>query len=682
MRTRLRSRAAGLLLLAGLAAAQQQEEPVTFQVTSNLVVLNVTVKERSGRLLAGLKKEDFAVFEDGKPQAISVFEFQQLASDPLPPLEEGRLPAAPAPASGVVRYRDRRLVVLFFDLSGLAPADLIRVQNAARDFIRRKMTPSDLISIMTFSGRLRTAVEFTDDRPRLMNAIRGFGMAEGDSAAGPDEDSTPSEGADGFVVDDTEFNIFNTDRRLSALEQAARNLARRPEKKALVYFSSGAGKTGSENRAQLLSTVNAAVRANVAFYPVDARGLIAGAPAGGASQAAPKGMSSIFSGKAQTLLREKINSQQETLYTLAADTGGTALLDSNDLALGIRQAQEAISSYYILGYYSANPAQDGQFRKVRVEVGSQPRARLDYRPGYYAPKTFGHFTASERERQLEEALELGDPVTDLPLAAELHYFRLTPNRYFVPVALRLPGSRISLARKGSDEAGELEFIGRVTDAGGKAVASVRDTIRVKLGRTAAGGLTRGALQYDTGFTMAPGQYRFKFLVRENHTGRMGTFETGLTVPDLKAGSAVRMSSLVLSSQREALSAAVGSAEKSRKLAELNPLVRDGIKLVPSVTHVFRSAQSLYVYFEVYDAGAEPRIAASLSLLQGERKVMEAEPVRVRQAAPRRRQTTPVLIELPLASLAPGEYVCQVNVVDEQAGNFAFARASLVLRRSP
>ncbi len=127
-------------------------------------------------------------------------------------------------------------------------------------------------------------------------------------------------------------------------------------------------KTGVDNQSQLRATVNAAVRANVAFYPIDARGLTASAPGGDASQAGAVG-SNLYSGKGQRTLRDSFHNQQETLFTLASDTGGKALLDSNDLTLGIRQVQKDIESYYILTYSSTNTAEDGRYRRIQVEAG-------------------------------------------------------------------------------------------------------------------------------------------------------------------------------------------------------------------------------------------------------------------------------------------------------------------------
>ncbi len=220
-----------------------------------------------------------------------------------------------------------------------------------------------------------------------------------------------------------------------------------PEKKALVYFASGMTLTGIDNQAQLRATVNAAIRSNVSFYPVDARGLVASAPLGDATQASQGGQG-MYSGSSQRGTQSNFQAQQESLYTLASDTGGKALLDQNDLSLGIVQAQKSIASYYILGYYSTNTALDGRYRRIKVQIARNLTAKLDYRGGYFASKEFKQFNSSDRERQLQEALMLGDPVTDLTLALEINYFRQAKDRYFVPVSVKIPGSDIELARRG------------------------------------------------------------------------------------------------------------------------------------------------------------------------------------------------------------------------------------------
>ena len=164
---------------------------------------------------------------------------------------------------------------------------------------------------------------------------------------------------------------------------------------------------------------------------------------------------------------------------------------------------------------------------------------------------------------------------------------------------------------------------------------------------------------------------------------MGTFETKFTVPDVLAEQRyLRLSSVVLSNQREPLSAAVGAAERNRKLLASHPLVQEGQKLIPSITKVFRKDQNLYVFFEVYDPGADPSrkapsVAASVSFYRGRLRAFQSEPVRITQA-PARGNVIAMHFQIPLATLAPGPYTCQVNVVDEFAKKFAFRRSPMVL----
>src|SRR5439155_127000 len=171
-----------------------------------------------------------------------------------------------------------------------------------------------VFELQKLSNKLRVVEEFTDDRERLITTLRKMSLGEGSDLAGvAATDAEEGDDSGSFTADETEFNIFNTDRKLTALEDAARKLSIYPEKKALVYFSSGVNKTGVENQSQLKATVNAAVRANVAFYPVDSRGLVATPPGGDASTASPRG-TGVLTGSRQQSLRNSFNDSQETLY--------------------------------------------------------------------------------------------------------------------------------------------------------------------------------------------------------------------------------------------------------------------------------------------------------------------------------------------------------------------------------
>lgn len=683
---RLRPTAA-LLIAATLALPQEQ--PI-FRTTTNLVVVNVEVRSRDGKPVEGLKAEDFEILESKQAQRISVFEYQRLQSEAPPApaavaaAEEARsAPAISASKPGELRYRDRRLIVLYFDVSALAVAEEIRARRAAEDYIQKSMNTSDLLAIMSFSSQLKILHDFSGDKESLLAAIKQMRLGEAsDLAEGAAADETTEDTGAAFTADSSEFDIFNTDRKLAALEDAVDMLASLPEKKAIVYFSSGTSRTGSENESQLRATVNAAVRANVSFYPVDARGLMAEAPAGNADVGNIRG-DSLFSGGAQRQRRDRVNAQQETMDTLAADTGGKAMLDTNDLSLGIVQAQQSFASYYILGYYSSNPAEDGRYRRVEVKMKLPEKYKLVYRAGYYAPKTFDKYSSTDKERQLEEALRLGDPVTDLPMAIEVNWFRRAKDRYIVPLAVKIPGSVIPVVRKKQREEARLDFIAEVRDERGRAVASVRDFIRIELTKENLGQLGRKLLQYDSAFTLPPGEYRLKFVARENENGRLGTFETKFTIPDLAAEQAwLRTSSVVWGTQRVPLQQRVGAADKKDKSNKGNPLVRNGAKLIPSVTRVVREGGELFVLFEVYEPGSTPAqtldLEASVSLFNRKGKALESEAVVIDSRPGEKSPSVPVQLRVPLENLPPGDYLCQVSVVDKAGKKFAFHRTPMVI----
>ena len=682
-----------LLLAAALLAQQPQEPDPVFRASSNLVLITVFARDKQGKPMTGLKKEDFTLLENGKPQTISVFDFQDIEGAAAAPAQavlatrEGAAPPQPPavqPAQGSQRYRDRRLLVLYFDWSALGAADQVRAKDAAEKFVREQMTSADLVSIVSFGSKVKVDQEFTSDKDLLLEVIKKYQsgvMSELAGVAGDDDPDSSDDAA--FAADETEFNIFNTDRKLSALEDTARRLGALPEKKAIIYFSSGVSRQGAQNEAQLRATINAAVRANVSFYPVDVRGLQAEPPGGAASTASPRG-TGIFTGQTQTRQRDNMMSTQDTLTSLASDTGGRALLDDNDLGNGIRYAQRDIQSYYVLGYYSTDARRDGQYRRVDVKIAPRLQAKLDFRNGYFAEKDFKAFNSYDKERQLEDALLLGDPVTDLRLALEVNWFRFGKDRYFVPVAVKIPGSAIPLAKKGSAETTQFDFIGQVRNARGSVLSTVRDSIKIQLRDRNAGKLATASLVYDTGFTLAPGDYRIRMLVRENQSGRMGTFESPFTVPDLNATKdAPRLSSVVWSGQQIPIAEAVGAASKklTQKQNE-HPLVHDKQKLVPSVTHVFRPGQKLSVYAELYDPSKAPEterasVSAVVGLYRDRKLVMQSQPVRVAQLQ-QGRAAAPILVELPLQGIAAGEYSAQLTVIDEVGHKFAATRAPLVV----
>ncbi len=668
--------------LVAILAAQTHSEPpapgvVKFQTSTQLVVEVVSVKDKSGKPIEGLTAGDFTVSENGAPQAIALCEFQRLdKSAPARPAELPDLPAVErnqiaSEPPGDLYYRNRRLLVLYFDLSAMPTGDRLRALSAARKFVQSQMLPADLVAIMMFSrGLLHVVEDFTADRDRLTQTIQK--LVNGDASLNEAD-------AAAFGQDDDEFNVFTTDRQLSALQTAVAQLGHLNEKKSIVYFASGARFGDIQNLAQLRALTNASIRANVSLFTVDARGLVAQPPLSDASVASSGGIS-MYTGAVAMDLANGLERSQDALYALAADTGGQALLNNNDLSAGIVQAQKAISSYYVIGYYSTNTALDGKFRRIVVTLKDYASAKVDYRQGYFGGKEFGKFTTADKERQLEDALMLGNPITDLTIAMEVNYFQMNRAEYYVPVAMKIPGSELARARRGGAEHTVIDFIGEIKDDSGRTVQNIRDKVNIKLTGTTAAELSKRPIEYDTGYTLLPGTYAIKVLARDDETGRVGTYSRTFVIPNLnKETQRIPISSVILSSQRIDMRDALYTVGKDKEQTA-NPLVQGGQKLIPSVTRVFSKSSDLLVYLQAYEQSAQaPQpLVAFVSFYRGNVRVSETPLIEFTEALSNRLKTMPLKFSIPLDKLSPGRYDCQVTVLDWSNSRATFWQAPVLL----
>jgi VWFA-related protein len=674
------------LILLGAPALPQQTD-YTFHAQTDLVLVNVTVRDRGGNFIRGLKPEDFTVLEDNKAQKVVSFDIENtdaVAMQAVPSakaLEQTTPPAvASAPSKPSEEFKDRRLIVLFFDLSAMEPDEIDRAITSAVHYVDSQMLPADLVAIVSMASSLTVNQDFTSDHELLKKELKAFntGAGQGFEEGGTGSTEGTADTGQPFAVDDTEFNIFNTDRRLEALRSVAERLSYIQQKKSLIYFSSGMDRTGIENQSELRATVNSAVRANLAIYTMDMRGLQALVPGGEAQNASLRGVAA-YSGQSSLNALSSNFTTQETLVTLATDTGGKAFLDSNDFSKIFKGVQDDTSTYYMLGYHSTNPARDGHYRRITVKV-NVPGAKIDCRRGYYAPADFVHSTREDRERQLEEELASDLPATDLPLYLGAAYFRLDNGRFSVPLSLVVPGSQIPFVRSSDRDKATLDVIGVITAADHRPVGSIRDTVKLAVDTTT--NVAKKNVQYDTTVLLPIGKYHVKFVVRENQTGRMGSFETDVEIPDLKS-QPVKMSSVVAASQ-------VGTAKKS---ATPNPLIHDNSEIIPNVTHVVSAAQHLLLYYEVYDPARASatdvgqgsaqagniHLMTNVSFFRGKAKVFESSLVELTELNAKDRKAGVFQLDLPLTTFKPGFYTFQVNVIDDAAGKFVFPRLALLIR---
>jgi VWFA-related protein len=532
------------------------------------------------------------------------------------------------------------------------------------------MTPADMVAVATISSSLDVLNDFSSDRATVSATLARLGYKEGTATAPPTADTAATDeqqSADDTSSQDTsDMDMFNNDVRLRALKALSETLAPIEQKKSILYFSAGMQRSGEDNQVELRSAINAAVRAHVSIYPVDTRGLQAVVPGGDASRGSGRG-TQLFSGANVRSQFSQLSASQDTLGSLASDTGGRAFLDSNDFAPAFERVQRDMSAYYLIGYASTNVEKDGRFRTIKVRV-KRPNIKIEARNGYYADRDFQHTARTDRATQLQEQLFSAIPATDLPVLVTSAYYRLASDRYFVPISVAVPGSAIPVPSEKDKDRMALDVLGFVRDEQGRPVGRLQQTLTLPAGST--GTVASRQVLYTTGVELPPGRFDVKVVVRENTSGLMGSFEAPVVVPELKAAP-LKVSAVTLSTQVQAAKDTKG-----------NPLIRNGQQLVPNVTHIVGKDQRLLFYYEVYDpasADGAPDVRTSLAFYRGKVKVFETPVVQRASVDDPSRKAAIFQLEVPAGSLSPGFYTCQINVIDSVASKFAFPRLVFLLR---
>jgi VWFA-related protein len=754
--------------------APQSKAPV-FRTGTQLVRVDVVVRDKDGKVIKGLTQADFVVVEDGKTQQVTSFAFEEIATEAMPPLTSGAsilsleqlqaasqqrsvtvAPTVPAPGTAAAAaatatvaaqpkptgdkaltpedLANRRMVVLLFDTSSMQPDEVDRAVKSANEFIDKQMSPADVVAIASVGQTLTILREFTDDRDAIKRALAAFDSTAGtgfEQPVGADtsdvtDDTDPAD----LPLDDTEFGIFNNDRRLRAMRTLCEAMSKIEQKKALMYFSSGMSRSGADNEVELRAVTNACNKANTSIYTVDSRGLVAVVPGGGGRGGGGRGGgSSAFSGRSMVSAYSSLNASQETLTTLAADTGGQAFIDTNDFGPAFVRVQRDMSAYYLLGYSSTNPSQDGKFRKIQVKLKSTTSGyKVEARLGYYANSDFAHLGKADKEKQLQEEIAAAVSSTDLPVVAITSWFRVAGDKFYVPVSVAVPGAaiRVPTATQLDRKNASIDLLGVVTDEQGRAVGKIRDTMQIPAAQT--GSLADKQLQYQSGVTLPAGHFKVKVAVRENADGMMGTFEFPITIPDLKT-AAIKVSPIVLSTQlrstrgggpgggapgggpggggrggpggggpggggaggfgggdpggRGFQSQRGGGGPQWDENNSVNPLLRNGQEIVQSLSHVVSVGQRMYYYFEVYDpsldAAGAPKLRASLAFYRGRVKVFETPVIEKTTIDDPLRHASIFQLQLPATDFKPGLYTCQVNLIDDVSGKFAFPRIALYIK---
>jgi VWFA-related protein len=687
------------------AAAHQSS--AVLRSSSDLVRIDVEVTDKSGKPIKGLTANQFTITDEGKPQTITSFSFADIeaietaTADDTKPIVVSVDNAGPnSPSADTISdaLRDRRLIVLFFDLTSMQTDDLIRAHDAADKFVKQQMTKADVVAVIIFSTRINVLANFTNDRTVLNKAIAQLTPDNSANLASPlyaaaangEYDVQEYTGA-AYTPDETEFNVFNTDQKLAAVEGLADVLGGIPGRKALVEFTGGITQTGEENRTQLRAATDAANRADISIYSIDSRGLLAAPPGGDTTTNAATG-TSMFTGASVFHQTDQREDSRDTLATLSTDTGGKAFFDLGDLSDAFPAIQRDNGGYYLVGYnLGADVKHDGRWRAIHVKV-NVPGAHVRFRDGYYAPRDFQHLEKEDRDQQIAEAINSDHPVVELPVAVETGVFRLSSTQAYIPIAAKIASSALDWAQKHNKQHAEFDFAVEVRAVpSGQIVAQLRDTITVNLEAEHFEQVRRSNLLYQGGVVLAPGNYRLKFVARENESGKIGTFEQNLVVPAAQPEK-VTLSTVLLSSQLVPIEKSSEVATKGqgvRAKITSSPLDIEGQRIIPSVTNYFTQGQTLYVFLQAYypekadkNEPFDPNsLRAALVFLRNGIQ-MNATPLIAPAQVDAKTHTASFRISLPLQKLPTGRYTVQVIAVAPGTQHSAFGRAYLALQQNP
>jgi VWFA-related protein len=622
--------------------------PGVIKSEANLVVVNVSVTDKKQHYLQDLNQKEFHVFQDGAEQTITSFsrEANLLPGDPERP----------------------RYIVLFFDNSRLGTAGQMSGREAALKFVEGTASPNRMMAVMDFGSIVRIDQDFTANGDLLKSVISQIQFSAPARAATRDEA-------------DTDFRTL-----MLNLRSVAKMLGTAPGRKVVVFLSAGVA-LNSDGQSDFQNTIDALNKANVGLYPMDSAGVTgsadfqaatslpsfsAGSLSSGSHTGTSSGARAARSSRPGTTSRT-VMTRKELLYTLASQTGGFPVVDTNDLLGGMERVSEEMNESYILGYVPPNPAHDGRFHEIRVKVdraGTEVRARN----GYFDSKGPDYLAGKPEGRMLEARMESSE-AGEIPVTLRAPYFYIKPGIARVNLALSIPGSAIDFEKQKDNFHSQLIVLGIAYRNDGSVAARFSDTVNLDYAKDEMKDLVNRPYDYQNSFKIAPGEYTFK-LVLSAGGGKFGKYVVPLVV-DPFSDQQFTLSSPAFGNT--IMPCLLGSADIDQGLIEGSaPLVTNGVQFVPSSKNRFKQDTRAFVYIEVFDPLLERRnlqMGILFDIVNGKthQKVYSSNTVPIDQYVHPGSPKVPAIFQLPVDKLPAGDYLISVRGRDS-AGNASSVRS--------
>lgn len=677
---------AALLLPAALTALAAQEAPqaprpgvdqpaVTFRVEVNYVEVDAAVFDRAGRFVRDLRREDFQVLEDGEPQEVTTF---SLVDIPVVRAEQPLFAASPIPPDTMTNERpfDGRLYVLVLDDLHTAAFRTAQVRRAARQFIERHMAANDMAAVVHTSGRSDAAQEFTSDKRLLLASVDKFigrklrsqtlerldeYQRQRNIPTGPSGQGNTQNRIGDPLDMQRGYDARNSLEVLQNVSAWVNNI--RGRRKAIVLLSEGIdyniydfnNRDATTVQDGMREVIASATRANVSIYAVDPRGLTGMGEesieaAGGFPEDPNLGLS-------MQSFQDDLRLAQINLRSLAEDTGGYAAVNQNDFTGAWERVVNDNSSYYVLGYYPTNDRRDGRFRKIEVKLVGRQGLEVRSRKGYTAPK--GKPPAPTRapaddktSPELRQALDSPLPLPAITMRAFAVPFRGAAPNASVAVAVEVEGADINFQAKDGKFVNDFEVAAIAVGSDGKVKDGDRSLLNMGLKPETRARVAQTGLRLASRLDLPPGRYQLRVAARESGSGRIGTLNYDLEVPDFNKGP-ISMSGIVLAS----------ASGQQLMTAKPDEELRTVLPAAPTANREFPAGDTIAAYAEVYDnrLQAPHKVDISTTIRSDDgRVVFQTSEERDSSELQGKRGGYGHVVQVPLKDYRPGIYVLRIE----------------------
>jgi VWFA-related protein len=552
-----------LALLASLARAQtgevaSQDAPITFQSRVNLVLVPVVVRDKAGKPAGGLTKEDFQLFDKGKPQTITKFSVEKAGAKTIAAIPSLSSDAPGANTAAPDTAPDHFVAWLFDDIH-LSFGDLAYARQAAEKYLRESLNESNRMAVYTTSGQ--GAVDFTDSLDQLQSGLAqlrprpiaraavqecpdiSYYMADlivnkndpmALNAAAQETYTCMNMSPPQTVKDAIPMAQSAASRTLSAGDQETRvamstlkNLVRRmgamPGQRVIVMISPGFQRLNDQLQEES-DIIDRAIKANVTISALDARGLYTDMP-----DISKRTISAAAEIVKQQYDRDAARSDSDVLAELADATGGAFFQNSNDIAKGMKDLSSAPEVYYILGFSPQNLKLDGSYHNLKVTLKAPAGLSAKARRGYYAPR---HLSDADQEskEEISQALFSREEMHDIPVDMHTQFFKASAMDARLVVVTRLDVRKLRYRKIDGRNGDEVLVVSGLFDRNGNFLQSVAKTIKMRLkDETLAGKLDSGiAIRSD--FKVTPGRYVVRLVVRDAEGQQMAAQNGAVEIP--------------------------------------------------------------------------------------------------------------------------------------------------------